>query len=382
MYLRQYDENASQWGEYIVPTNDPLEIMRGYELISFVGETRVFEGTPNQDSKTIAITNSGNGLNLAGNPFPSYIDWENTNSDAWQRTSVAAAIYYPDPSGSGNFAVFMPGGEDAVSLNNGSRYIAPMQGFFVKAGSEGTLTVSESSRVRSMSDTKIALKNNSIKFKLSNSTGISDEVLFRVNPNSTFGFDNEMDAIKFEGSANSHSLSLKSDDDVKYAVSSIPTVNSSVEIPLNVVCPQAGTYSLSVSGSFNFEYRYPVILEDKALNSFIDLRSDSVYSFYHSPDMDSERFEIHFDSPQGITDDIDGSLVTDVIVNTNEVRVTGNTDETFFAKLFTTDGKLISTGKGILSEGIVLNTGNNPPSICVLQVYNGKHTITKKILTK
>jgi len=381
MYLRQYDEVASQWGEYIVPTNDPLEIMRGYELLSLFGETRIFEGTPNQGSKTIAISNSGNGLNLAGNPFPSYIDWENTNSDAWQRNSVAAAIYYPDPSGSGNFAVFLPGGDDAVSLNNGSRFIAPMQGFFVKAGSQGTLTVSESSRVRNISDSKVVLKNNSLKFRLSNTSGLNDEVLFRVHPNSTFGFDNDLDAIKFQGNVHSPSISLQSNDETKYAVSSVPTINSSLDIPLNVECDEAGMYSINVTGSFNFEYRYPVILEDKALNSFIDLRSDSVYSFYHSPEMDSKRFEIHFNSPEGISEQ-ESDLLTEVLVSPGEVRVSGNLNEMFTVKLFTTEGRLISTGKGILSEGIALNTGNNQSSICLLQIFNGKQTVTKKILTR
>jgi trimeric autotransporter adhesin len=380
MYLRTYNESLSQWGDYIVPTNDPLQMMQGYEIYSLFSETRIFEGTPNNNPKTFAISNSGNGLNLTGNPFPCFIDWENSDEDASQRNSIAAAIYYPDPAGSGNFSVYLPGGSDAVSLNNGSRYIAPMQGFFVKAGKQGLLTLTEKSRVLNLNDSRVAEKNNFIKFKLADSDGLTDEVLFRVIANSTFGFDDQMDAVKLKGNADSPSLSLKSDDDTQYAINTVPTINSSLEIPLNIECTKSGVFSVSTLGSFNFEYRYPVILEDKELNTFIDLRADSAYFFSHSPEMNSDRFVIHFNSTEGIGEQ--GNVLTTVNITPGEVRVYGVENDVYTANLYTTDGKLISSSKGVLSEGINLTSGNQPNCICILQLLNGKQTITKKILTK
>jgi len=381
MYLRSYNESASQWGEYIVPTNDPLQVMQGYELFSLFSETRTFIGTPDNSPKSFVISNSGNGLNLTGNPFPCFIDWDNIEEDASQQNSIAAAIYYPDPSGSGNFSVFLPGGDDAVSLNNGSRYIAPMQGFFVKAFKLGSLTLTEKSRVRNFNDSRVAEKNNSIKFRLKDSNGLTDEVMFRVIANSTFGFDDKLDALKLQGNNDSPSLNLKSGDDVKYAINTIPTLNSSTEIPLNIECINSGMFSISAVGSFNFEYRYPVILEDKELNKFIDLRVDSVYSFYHTPEMNTGRFILHFNSTEGIVEQGDDGLM---IMNqyAGEVIVSGNENIVYTANLFTAEGKLISTGRGILSEGINLATGNQPGGVCLLQLLGGKHTINKKILTK
>ncbi len=381
MYLRTYDEASSQWGEYITPTNDPMPVMQGYELYSLSNDTRIFEGTPIHDQKTFAISNSGDGLNLTGNPFTSFIDWENNNNEAWQRSSIASAIYYPDPSGSGNFSVYLPGGDDAVSLNNGSRYIAPMQGFFVKASQEGSLTVNESSKVSTLSKSKLAVKNNSIKFKLNDSDGPMDEVMLRVMDNSTSGFDDQMDAIKIQGNSETSSLCLKSDDlIVKYAINTIPSINSSLSIPLNIVCNKAGQYSISAAGATAFEYRYPVILEDKELNSFIDLRVDSVYSFYQTPEMNSNRFEIRFMTPNAINEQVvDPSQVT---VTPGVVVINGNDNEVYSANLYSVDGKLISRSKGTLSEGISLTTGNKAAGICILQLSNGMQTITKKIFTK
>jgi len=380
MYLRAYDEASSQWGEYIVPTNDPMQVMRGYELYSLSSETRTFEGTPACDPKSYVISNSGNGLNLTGNPFTCFIDWENNDNKGWERNAIASAIYYPDPSGSGNFSVYLPGGDDAISLNNGSRYIAPMQGFFVKAGNKGSLTVNKNSRVSSLNKSKLILKNNSIKFKLCVIDGPNDEVLFRVIDNSTSGFDDQLDAIKIPCDSESPFLTLRSDDDVKYAISTIPLVNSSLDIPMNIECGKAGQFSLSAAGAFNFEYRYPVVLEDKQLNSFTDLRADSAYSFYHTPEMNSDRFVIHFNSANAVNEQqVDHSEVT---VTPGQVIVSGKEDEVYTALLFSADGRLINTSKGTLSGGINLSTRNTAAGVCILQLSNGKQTITKKIFTK
>jgi hypothetical protein len=379
MYLRTYNEASSQWGEYIVPTTDPLQIMRGYEVYSLFSETRTFVGTPEHEAKSYSISNAGNGLNLTGNPYPCFIDWE--NSDAWQRNTIASAIYYPDPSGSGNFSVYLPGNDDAVSLNNGSRYIAPMQGFFVKASGLGSITVNKNSRVRSTGDSKIVLKNNSVKLRVKDSDGLTDEVMFRVLDNSTFEFDEQLDALKLKGNDYAPFLQLEStSDDVKYAVNTIPAISSSLHIPLNIACAKAGMFTLSAAGCFDFQYRFPVILEDKELGTTIDLRNDSSYSFYHSPEMNSSRFEIHFYSPDGISEQND--FPVEIITLPGEVKISGFDKDVYTANLYNAEGKLIDSAKGMLSDGISLSSVNQQNSICILQLFNAKNKISKKIVTK
>jgi hypothetical protein len=156
-------------------------------------------------------------------------------------------------------------------------------------------------------------------------------------------------------------------------------VNSSLSIPLDINCTKEGTFSLTSTGSFNFEYRCPVILEDLELNKLIDLRADSVYSFYHTPEMNSKRFKILFSSTEGI--DLHGDILSQVNIYPGEVKVTGTDNEVYTANLYTADGKLIYTSRGVLSEGITLKTGNIPAGACLIQVFNGKQSMTKKIMT-
>jgi len=380
MYLRSYNEASSEWGEYIIPTNNPLEVMQGYELYSLSSTTRVFEGIPNHAAKSFPISNYGNGLNLTGNPYPCYIDWENNDNNSWQRNSIGAAIYYPDPSGSGNLSVYLPGGDNAISLNKGSRYIAPMQGFFVKAGMQGSLTVNQNSRVRSMNDSRQGIKNNSIKFVVSNGNGLSDEAAFRVMDNSTFGFDANFDAFKLTGDVESPTICFPAEDNSEYAIHTVPELSSSSSIPLNFACANSGTFTLTTQGGFNFEQAYPIILEDKVLNTSIDLRTDSVYTFYHSPEMEAKRFELHFNSAQGLseTEEID----TKIQVRQGEILISGKSSDTFSATLFSIDGKRLSSAKGILSSGISLLTGKQCNGIYILQIANNQYSSTKKILIK
>jgi hypothetical protein len=157
-------------------------------------------------------------------------------------------------------------------------------------------------------------------------------------------------------------------------------VNSSLDIPMTIECGKAGQFSISATGAFNFEYRYPVILEDKQINTFTDLRTDSLYSFYHTPDMNPDRFVIHFNSSATVTEQV--IAPTEISTAPGEVTISGNDNEVYTAILFSVDGKLISTSKGALSAGISLTTGNWAAGICILQLSNGKQTITKKIFTK
>jgi hypothetical protein len=255
-----------------------------------------------------------------------------------------------------------------------------MQGFFVKASKQGSLTVNKSSRISTFSSSKSALKNNGVKFKLKDSSGLSDEVMFRVIDNASFGFDDNLDAVKIPGNTESSSLFMLSNDLTQYAINSIPSVNSSTDIPLDIVCNKAGQFSISTTGAIDFQYRYPVVLEDKELGSFTDLRADSVYSFFHSPEMNSNRFVIHFAEPNAIAEQ--PSDPTEVAVTPGEVVVTGIDNKIYTAILFTVDGKLISTSKGTLSQGISLSTGNRAAGVCILKLSNGTQSITKKVFTK
>lgn len=377
MYLRSYSEKNSQWGDYITPTNTSLDVMQGYELQSLYNETRIFEGTPNSGVIIAPVTNNGNGLNLTGNPYPCYIDWEDNTKSAWQRDKIASAIYYPDPNGSGNYAVYLPG-DDAISVNNGSRFIEPMQGFFVKASNQGNIVIKENSRKPFMEDSKATLKNNVIRFKLSSSNGITDEAIFRIKADASEAFDNDLDALKITGNPQNASLYFTDIENNKLAVNTIPYVSSSTIVPLNINCALPETFTLSIQGAFEFEYRYPVMLRDKQLNTLINLRSDSSYTFQHAPNYNSNRFELVFMSPDGI--EVFGVKDLAITQVNNSIHIEGSTNELFNVKIFDLSGKLIATQNGIPSHGMDVEINSNC-KVIIVQLSNRNKTFAQKIYT-
>lgn len=345
MYLREYDEVSSGWGEYIVPTDQELNPMKGYELYSTYGATRIFEGSPIQGEVFQALSSSNDGWNLIGNPFPCYLDWQSgeSSSQGWQRNTIANAIYYPDPSGSGNYAVYLPG-DDPASINNGSRYIAPMQGFFVKARQDGIIKVNKNA-VASVTENAVSeLQHTAIRFRIEGN-GYSDEAMVRFDPSSSFGFDDDYDAYKILGTGNAPAVFSTLSDNTQVSVNTMPSPSSALEIPLGINCSSNQELKLSVTGNTLFEYRYPLILEDKVTNKFLDLRNDSIYLFQHSPSMDPMRFVLHFETIAGLQEN---HVTTPCIkLSSGYIEVSGTGENECIVDVFCLDGKLVLRESGI-----------------------------------
>lgn len=352
MYLRAFDEAQSNWGEYIVPTNVSLGSMKGYELYSPYNDTRVFEGTPNTGEVSQSITSLNEGWNLIGNPYTCYIDWkaEDASGMAWQRSSISKAIYYPDPAGSGNYSVYLPGSED-ISINNGSRFIAPMQGFFVKARQSGVVKVNRNAIATQTENPVASLQNTALKFKLEGA-GFTDESVIRFDAASTFSFDDDFDAVKMEGTGNAPSIYTEEQDGVKMAVNTMPSLSSSLDIPIGISFNNESQLKLSVEGANQFGFRYPLFLEDKLTGNVIDLRSDSVYTFQNSVSADPSRFVLHFDIIAG-TDEINLNKPSIKVVE-GMISITGNTEQECQVEVIGIDGRQVVLTNGYINSGLMI----------------------------
>lgn len=350
MYLREFNEPSSNWGSYIVPTDVVLNAMQGYELVSLYPSTRTFEGVPNTGGFSQVVTAEADGWNLIGNPYPSYIDWQGNSNLGWQVDPVAGAIYYPDPSGSGNFSVYLPGTED-MSINGGSRYIAPMQGFFVKARKSGVIKVNEDAVVAGLPSEVSSLPVSSLKFRLSDES-FADETVVRFNTSSSFGFDDDYDAYKITGTGSAPSIFTENADGDQVAVNTMPSLSSSLQIPLHVTCASETQLRLSIEGGSQFEYRYPLTLEDKETHTFVDLRKDSSYVFNHAPSFDPNRFVLHFDMISGVDDQARNTEMFSFTDHT--IRIKGLENQSATIEVFGLDGKQVLKTTAALTSGFTL----------------------------
>ncbi|NVO19333.1 MAG: hypothetical protein HXX13_06515 [Bacteroidetes bacterium] len=375
MYLHQFNESSNDWGNYIVPTDVQMTPMLGYGLYSAFPSTRYFEGMPNTGEFSQVVTADNEGWNLIGNPYPCYLDWQSDskNVSGWSRNSINTAIYYPDPSGSGNYSVYIPGSDDA-SLNHGSRYIAPMQGFFVKARQNGAVQVNPSAFASSVSS-DISLHSTALKFRVEGG-GYSDEALIRFNSGSSVDFDDSYDAYKMTGAKDAPAIYSALSDGTQLAINTLPSVSSDLLVPVGMTCNNNAEYKLIVNGISNFEYRYPLTLEDRLTNTFVDLRSDSTYSFLSSPSSDPNRFILHFDVIAGTTEPLSSHPLITVV--DGNIRLTGDNNHNTRVDVFGLDGRLIVHNVGTLSPAMTIPFQGNH-GIYLVTITTNTATYAQKI---
>lgn len=340
MYLRNYDEPASAWSEYIVPTTVPMSPMEGFEVLSLYNDKRVFTGIPNMGEQRIDLTSEGNRWNLIGNPYPSYLDWNllASGNDAGIYPEGINTIYYPDNTGSGNYSVYCPG-EEPVSINQGSSLIAPMQGFFIQAERNTNLSVNDYMRVHPIEQSPITVPLSAIKIRIEGNS-YSDEAIVRFNTDATDGFDATFDAYKLQGVEAAPQIYFKSSADEQYSINTLGSVTSGLVVPFEVATSFPGPLNLTAIGAPEFMYRYPVYLEDESTGIYTDLRAIPVYTFDSESGTNIRRFKLHFAVPGGI-DELQVNTIK-VVSGESAINISDSQNQTGNVAVFTIDGKLVA----------------------------------------
>ncbi|MDP4827282.1 MAG: hypothetical protein NWR73_06335, partial [Flavobacteriales bacterium] len=154
--IRKYDESVMNeaMSTGFVPISNITEVIengRGY-FTYFIPSGGVIdmEGTFKRGEHTWELSNTpGNGSpanvgwHLIGNPYPSAIDWANT--DGWSKTGISGAVYAFDPA-QGQYSSYNNG----VSTGQLNGQVASFQAFWVRAnGNNATLTINEKAKTSS-----------------------------------------------------------------------------------------------------------------------------------------------------------------------------------------------------------------------------------------
>jgi hypothetical protein len=231
------------------------------------------------------------GFNLVGNPYPSSIDW--SASTGWTRSNLADSaggkdmwIWNPAVN---NYGVY--NSATLIGTNAITRYIAPMQGYFVKAVSSGSLELNNSTRVHTGAGNWFKNKNEKsglIRIKvLSEANKNADEALIQ------FGYtENRPGAAKlFSHILTAPSLYMETVED-SYSVRYFTNTIDNKAIPVSFKPGIDGYFSLIFE--FDSKEFETVLLEDRLLKTLITLESTRVYKFNASKNDDANRFVVHF----------------------------------------------------------------------------------------
>jgi len=277
-YLQKWDEPTAKWTD-IENENELLTIVHGYSLYETTPGTSVFTGGALNEgtrSKTLTVTPAApitnRGANLVGNPYPSYLDWNTVSGyGACYVWNGSAYLAYPATGGYGT----------------GSRYIAPAQGFFVMATSNGNFTLSNSNRVHNPGPfykSSAEIPSNSLMLEAFGNN-YSDKLIIRYDEETTQDFDMETDAHKLPSSTDGISQLYSYSGDKKLSIDVRPSCEL---VQLGFTNTLSGQYQISISEMNSIS---KATLEDTKTATFHDLLKGP-YSFSYTAGEDDKRFKI------------------------------------------------------------------------------------------
>ena len=271
--------------------DENMNPMQGIAVYTGNNITLDFTGTPNIGAKSISVYNtssvgaggssSDDGWNFVGNPYPCSIDWE--AAGGWTKTNLDNALYSYEPSSrdGGTYKSFVNGIGIQGSVTG---VIAPMQGFFIHAYSNGTLGMNNNVRVDNTTAHfyKKTETKELLKLKVSNliTPDKSDETVVYFQDGATQAFNRELDAYKLMNTDNAlPNLYVRSADNKMLSIYALPLNNTDEVIPLTMKTTTNGTYRLEASEISNFAQNTGIYLINLQNNAIQDLRKNPAYIF-------------------------------------------------------------------------------------------------------
>lgn len=238
------------------------------------------------------------GWNLMGNPYPSSINWGTDSDpvDGWTRTNIYNSFYIWNMD-LGQYAYFNGAG-DGDSLNGGRRFIAPCQGFWIRADSNQTnYVMAMDNRVRLHSTVPYLKKTvnqtpNSLRVKAAG-YGLGDELLVKFNPDAGPGID-AYDTYKFYGAKEAPQVFTMDESKHQLSINTMPVLPSFLDVPMGFTVDTTGSFTLTFTQVNSFGTDVKIMLEDTKTHQMITLQEGSTYEFKHVKGDSPNRFILHF----------------------------------------------------------------------------------------
>ena len=352
---------------------------RGYLYsVQDTNPTKAFVGNLNNGSISYGITASGSeldlkGFNLVGNPYPSSIDWQ--AASGWSRSNLVSTgggydMWIWNPTAN-NYGVF--NSATGTGTNSVTRYIAPMQGYFVRASGNGNLSMDNNVRVHNGAGNWF--KSNEIipgmlsVIVQSETDDSFDEV------NLLFGFTaNQPGAAKlFSRAPTAPSLYMPSGNE-SCSVRYLTVTVDNTRVPVMFKPGRDGNYTLRC----NFDdYEFAIVtLEDRQTNYIQNMKAGNSYNFQSSTSDDASRFVLHFGTGnESAYNELPARIYSDGIQLIIDLTLITNESEAF---VFDELGRLLlqTTLQGLEQHKLILNAKSQ---IIIVYLKNQQGNLCRKL---
>lgn len=331
----RYDENqpTNGWINYTSPSG-ALVPLAGYAVnlgTSTAPLTVSLTGVVNNNTVSSPALFNHNltytqGFNLAGNPYPSPIDWNSPTG--WTKTNIDDALYFfragTTDQYTGTYSSYINGvSSDGIAGN----IIAAMQGFFIHVSNgafpvSGQLIINNNARNTNPSVIFLDAGRRRIPsgpespynpggppylFRLragfTDTDTLSDPVVLYLKDGATGAFDKKWDALKLMNTNPAvPSIYTISADTARLSIQAIPNTRDKLQvIPLGLTTDQDGWLTFHSDGLLQMPPSLHIYLADTRTGMNQDLGKSPRYRLYLTKGTYRSRFYLKF-SPTALTD--------------------------------------------------------------------------------
>ena len=337
-----------------------------------------FTGTINTNNSgvDVVLNTTGSRFNLLANPYASHV-----NSATFLASE--SAISDTQTIWVWNQELGVDGSYEVQGIEQ-EFYLAPAQGFFVKANaSGGTFNFAESNQ-SSTGGTFQKLNTPQIKLWISEGD-VKNYCRIKYSANATQGFDVGLDGEMFGGSEPSfavYSHLLADNEGKKYQLQALP--NSEYEkmvVPVGIIA-DAGKKITFTAEVMNLPTGLKVFLEDRQTSTFTRLdEANTEYTITLDQDLnDVGRFYVHTSASALSTPEFHLEHISVYTTNSNNLRIVGIAQGNASVKLYNMLGKEIMNTTFIGNHKNDVELPNLKTGIYIARVSSSKISISKKII--
>jgi hypothetical protein len=373
---------GTNWDALITSATYQLTPTVGYAVKPNVSFTTSLTGklyySPLAFDYTNSLVYTGSGAsqswNLLANPYTAYLNW-----NLLGLTNVASTLYLWDntlfpnssPVASTSYLRTYNSCNNVGVPANTKPFIAPLQGFFVKAVySSPKLAFTPSARTHATSSYYKDFSNNEILLRLKTETdeGIDELVICKNS-------DSKLDFERFDSEKLFNDLPVamysQSTTGEKLIINSINTTNNTI-IPLGII---GNTGKKAKITAFGLETAEQAYLEDRMMGKLISLSENTTYEFEFPTDVITGRFFIRFGNNNAVLSSSD----VKVFENDNLLNIVAQTGEELQeVEVFTVTGARVFKAE-IGKTNVYVNELQLAPAIYLVRVKTSISTQNIKL---
>ena len=356
------------------------------ELISYTGSFHTSD-------VTIAVSNTGTGLNCVGNPFSSAMSitadatgsadyfLSSSNTDILDISNVAIWLYDPEAFGdAGGFVMF--------SSTEGLDYVPVGQGFLIKAQNSGNIEL----------NLDMQTHNNGALFYKKSAKGNDEhsQVYLHINAgdlstgskiyfidNMTPGLDPSWDVagVGFNPDFRIYSKLLEGNEN-KFYVQCLPKNDfSTMSIPIGIDFTEGGLITISAE-ILNLPSECMALLEDRELGVFTDLKeTDSKYMVSLDANTSGTgRFYLHTFDPRTVNLNREDLQNITIFAFNKEIFIQGEIRENSVVSIYDISGRLVMSSKLDGGNYSTLGTPELGEGIYIVHLKSGSYEKVAKLI--